>query len=324
MSLLEVKNLKVFYRQKNGFLKPDKILRAVNDVSFSLEKNQIIGLVGESGCGKSTLGRAILKLENIEEGSVVVDGIDMASLKGQKLRKFRKNIQMIFQNPYSSLNPRMTVKDTLDEVLSLHTKLDESWREKRILELLKQVDLPSNSLNRYPHQFSGGQRQRIGIARALAAQPKIIIADEPVSALDVSVQASIINLLGKIKKQHQCSFLFIAHDLGVIEHISDVIIVMYLGKIVELGNSKEVCANPQHPYTKALLSAVPSLQANKQKRIILKGDIPSPYEEIKGCPFHPRCPMAKAECQEANPSLISADGSEPLSSCLFPEEVKNL
>lgn len=326
MTLLKVRNLNVFYRKKGGLFRKDKVLHAVKNVSFDLEENQIIGLVGESGCGKSTLGRAIMQLEKIHSGSIEFDGVELQSLKGGKLRKFRKNFQMIFQDPYSSLNPRMTVRTALDEILKLHTKLDESWREKRIVELLESVGLNYEALNRYPHQFSGGQRQRIGIARALAVQPKLIVADEPVSALDVSVQASIINLLSDIRNRSHISFIFIAHDLSVVEHISDTIMVMYLGEIVESGPAHEVVSNPQHPYTKSLLSAVPKLTDTPEKnsRILLKGDPPSPYETYSGCPFFSRCPMAKAECGTSAVSLVSADGSNHLSSCLYPEEVQNL
>ncbi|MBR2509666.1 MAG: ATP-binding cassette domain-containing protein [Lentisphaeria bacterium] len=326
MALLEVRDLNVCYRKKGGLFRKDKILHAVKNVSFDLEENQIIGLVGESGCGKSTLGRAIMQLESIQSGSIKFDGVDMQTLKGAKLRKFRKNFQMIFQDPYSSLNPRMTIHAAMDEILKLHTRLDESWREKRIVELLEAVGLNYEALNRYPHQFSGGQRQRIGIAKALAVQPKLIVADEPVSALDVSVQASIINLLSEIRKRSFISFIFIAHDLSVVEHISDIIMVMYLGEIVESGPAHEVVANPQHPYTKALLSAVPKITDTPENnsRILLKGDPPSPYEKHTGCPFFSRCPMSKPECGTSAVSLVSADGSNHLSSCLYPEEVKNL
>ena len=326
MALLTIRNLNVCYRKKNGIFGKEKILRAVKNVSFDIAENSIIGLVGESGCGKSTLGRAIMQLEKIESGSIHFNDIDLAALKGAQLRKFRKNFQMIFQDPYSSLNPRMTIRDPLDEVLKIHTKLDESWREKRIVELLQSVGLNYEALNRYPHQFSGGQRQRIGIARALAVQPKLIVADEPVSALDVSVQASIINLLSDIRKKSLISFIFIAHDLSVVEHISDTIMVMYLGEIVESGPAHEVVRNPKHPYTKALLSAVPKISDTPQNnsRILLNGEPPSPYEERTGCPFFNRCPMAKNDCATCSTSLVSADGSNHLSSCLYPEEVENL
>lgn len=325
MSVLKVENLKVYY-YKNGFLRGKQPpLKAVDGVSFELKENEIIGLVGESGCGKSTLGRALVRLEDSHSGSVMLDDVDVLALKGKKLREFRKNIQFIFQDPYSSLNPRMTVGEILDEVLAIHTKLDKVWREKRIVQLLEQVGISPTAMNRYVHQFSGGQRQRIGIARALAVQPKVIIADEPVSALDVSVQSQIINLLSDIRKKSRSSFIFIAHDLAVVEHISDRIMVMYLGRIVESGPAREVCSNPQHPYTKALLSAVPKLDLNAPNRIMLSGDVPSACSEIKGCAFYSRCPMRRAECLEHDTFLMSADGSEEhYTSCLFPEEVRDL
>ena len=326
MALLEVRDLNVCYRKKNGIFSRENILHAVKNVSFNVEENQIIGLVGESGCGKSTLGRAIMQLTPAESGEIIFDGVDLKSLKGSKLRKFRKNFQMIFQDPYSSLNPRMTIHAALDEVLKLHTKLDETWREKRIVNLLESVGLNYEALNRYPHQFSGGQRQRIGIARALAVQPKLIVADEPVSALDVSVQASIINLVSEIRKTSRISFIFIAHDLSVVEHISDIIMVMYLGEIVESGPAHEVVRNPRHPYTRALLSAVPKITDTPQNntRILLQGEPPSPYQERSGCAFCNRCPMAKEECRPSSMALVSADGTDHMSSCLFPEEVPNL
>lgn len=326
MSVLKVENLKVYYSE-NGFLrKKAPPLRAVDGVSFELKENEIIGLVGESGCGKSTLGRALVRLEQLHAGSVMLDDIDVLKLKGSKLRKFRKNIQFIFQDPYSSLNPRMTVGEILDEVLAIHTDLDKKERKKEIAKLLEQVGIAPAAMERYIHQFSGGQRQRIGIARALAVQPKVIIADEPVSALDVSVQSQIINLLSEIRKKTDTSFIFIAHDLAVVEHISDRIMVMYLGKIVEMGPSHEVTGNPQHPYTKALLSAVPKLDLNGVNRIMLHGDVPSARSEIKGCAFYSRCPMRRDECLSHEASLVAVDdgNSEHFSSCLFPNEVREL
>jgi len=279
MSLLEVKNLKTWYPVKKGWFKED-------------------------GCGKSTLGKTIIRLENPTEGSVIINGKDIAKLTNRELRKERTDFQMIFQDPYGSLNPRMNILQTLDEVLLVHSKLNKSERYKRIVELLSLVGLREEQLTRYPHQFSGGQRQRIGIARALAVEPKLIIADEPVSALDVSVQAQIINLLKEIQEKTQISFLFIAHDLAVVEHISARIMVMYLGKIVESGTSNEVCNTPKHPYTKALLSAVPSLNPEmRKKRIVLEGDVPSPIYPPSGCYFHPRCPNATDICKKTAPFL---------------------
>lgn len=304
MSLLEVKNLKTWYPVKKGWFKEELFVKAVDGVSFDIKQGETVGLVGESGCGKSTLGRTIIRLEDPTEGSVLINGKDIAKLSNRELRKERTDFQMIFQDPYGSLNPRMNILQTLDEVLVVHSKLNKNERYKRIVELLSLVGLREEQLTRYPHQFSGGQRQRIGIARALAVEPKLIIADEPVSALDVSVQAQIINLLKEIQEKTQISFLFIAHDLAVVEHISARIMVMYLGKIVESGTSNDVCNTPKHPYTKALLSAVPSLDPEmRKKRIVLEGDVPSPISPPSGCYFHPRCPIATDICKSEAPTL---------------------
>ncbi|MDD3115836.1 MAG: dipeptide ABC transporter ATP-binding protein [Victivallaceae bacterium] len=309
MPLLEVKNLKVWYPLKAGWFSPKKYVRAVDGVSFYLEKSETLGLVGESGCGKSTLGRALVKLENPTEGSITLNEINIGSLNGGALRRARKNFQMIFQDPYGSLNPRMTIFRALDEVLKLHSNRNRVERAERVAELLGMVGMDAAQMHRYPHQFSGGQRQRIGIARALAVEPEFIIADEPVSALDVSVQAQIINLLQDIQEKTGVSFLFIAHDLAVVEHVSKRIMVMYLGKIVETGTARAICRTPLHPYTNALLSAVPAIDRNGRKRIILPGDVPSPITPPSGCPFHPRCPIATAECAQNTPEL-SATGSD--------------
>jgi oligopeptide/dipeptide ABC transporter ATP-binding protein len=311
MPLLEVKELKTWYPVKSGWFQPKKFLRAVDGVSFSMERGETLGLVGESGCGKSTLGRTIVRLETPAGGEVLLDGVDLASLKGGALRDARKRFQMIFQDPYGSLNPRMSVANALDEVLSIHTSLDKEGRRARMVELLEMVGLGEQHLDRFPHQFSGGQRQRIGIARALAVEPEIIVADEPVSALDVSVQAQIVNLLVDIQERTGVAFLFIAHDLAVVEHMSDRIMVMYLGRIVESGPAAEVCSNPKHPYTEALLSAVPVLDPEtKRQRIVLPGDVPSPTAPPPGCPFHPRCPKATDKCREACPELEPVEGAE--------------
>lgn len=304
MPLLEVKNLKTWYPVKGSWLKEKQFVKAVDGVTFDVKQCETVGLVGESGCGKSTLGRTIIRLEDPTEGNVIIDGEDIALLKRDQLRKSRTKFQMIFQDPYGSLNPRMTILRAFDEVLHIHTDLDKEARYKRMTELLNMVGLREEQLHRYPHQFSGGQRQRIGIARALAVEPKLMIADEPVSALDVSVQAQIINLLIEIQQKTQIAFLFIAHDLAVVEHISSRIMVMYLGKIVESGNSSDICKNPKHPYTKALLSAVPTLDPEtRRKRIVLEGDVPSPMSPPPGCPFHPRCPIAEEICKKDFPVL---------------------
>ena len=320
MALLEVEDLKVYYPVRGGWFRPKRYLRAVDGVSFSLEAGETLGLVGESGCGKSTLGRALVRLENPAGGRVMLDGRDMAALKGCELRRARKNFQMIFQDPYGSLNPRLTIFQALDEVLALHFRLNRAERLERAAALLERVGLTAEALNRYPHQFSGGQRQRIGIARALAAEPRFIVADEPVSALDVSVQASIINLLDDIRRETRTSFLFIAHDLAVVEHISSRILVMYLGHVVEEAPARELVGSPRHPYTQALLSAVPTLDANGRKRIVLPGDVPSPLDPPAGCPFHPRCPVARERCRSEVPPLASPDGTARLCSCFYASE----
>ena len=317
MALLEVEDLKVYYPVRGGWFRPKRYLRAVDGVSFSLEAGETLGLVGESGCGKSTLGRALVRLENPAAGRVMLDGRDMAALKGRELRRARKNFQMIFQDPYGSLNPRLTIFQALDEVLALHFRLNRAERLERAAALLERVGLTAEALNRYPHQFSGGQRQRIGIARALAAEPRFIVADEPVSALDVSVQASIINLLDDIRRETRTGFLFIAHDLAVVEHISSRILVMYLGHVVEEAPARELVGSPRHPYTQALLSAVPTLDANGRKRIVLPGDVPSPLSPPSGCPFHPRCPRSQPKCAAEAPPLVSPDGSARRCACFF-------
>ncbi len=323
MSLLEVKNLKTWYPVRGGWFKPSRFVKALNDVSFDLETGETVGLVGESGCGKSTLGRTLVRLETPVGGSFKIDGIDISGLKGRRLRQERKNFQMIFQDPYGSLNPRMTIHAAMDEVLSLHTDLKRRQRTEKTAQLLEMVGLRSVHMYRYPHQFSGGQRQRIGIARALAVNPKLIIADEPVSALDVSVQAQIINLLQDIQQQTGVAYLFIAHDLAVVEHISNRIMVMYLGKIVESGPSRDICSTPAHPYTKALLSAVPMIDnVTGRKRIILPGDVPSPLDPPSGCPFHPRCPLAQDRCRTEAPELMPVNSeSSHCTACFFADRI---
>ena len=304
MPLLTATGLKKYYPVARGlFAKPD-FVRAVDDVSFTLERGETLGLVGESGCGKSTLARLLLRLEDPTSGSIQLDGVEMTSIRGEKLRKMRGKFQMIFQDPYGSLNPRMSIFSILEEALKLHTALDAPGRAARIRELLELVGLNPDYAMRHPHQFSGGQRQRIGIARALAVDPAFIIADEPVSALDVSVQAQIVNLLQDIQKQTGVAFLFIAHDLAVVEHICHRIMVMYLGRIMEIGPAEELCSDPLHPYSLALLSSVPQIDISKRRhRIILNGDVPSPLNPPAGCHFHTRCPFATARCAEEIPPL---------------------
>jgi len=305
MSLLEVTSLKVHFPVKRGLFSGAKAyVRAVDGVSFSLEPGETLGLVGESGCGKTTLGRAVIRLVEPSAGTISFAGEEISSLSESELRARRRQFQMIFQDPYGSLNPRMLVEDIVGEALDVHHLAENAAaRRKRVLELLGAVGLNAAHAQRYPHEFSGGQRQRIGIARALAVSPKLIICDEPVSALDVSVQAQIVNLLQDLQQQHGLAYLFIAHDLAVVEHISHRVAVMYLGKIVESGSAKELVRTPKHPYTQALISAIPVVDpVSKRQRILLPGDVPSPLDPPGGCPFHPRCPIAETRCRADIPS----------------------
>ena len=321
MPLLEVDDLAVYYPVKSGIWGKKKMLKAVDGVSFTIERGETVGLVGESGCGKSTLGRAVVKLEEPCRGTIRLDGVDMAAVKGAQLRKMRQKFQMIFQDPYGSLNPRMTVFAALDEVISLHRKLTPADRRKQAVELLELVGLPPEALDRYPHQFSGGQRQRIGIARALALEPDLVVADEPVSALDVSVQASIVNLLEDIQRKRGTAFLFIAHDLAVVEHISNRILVMYLGNIVEEAPAHELVADPKHPYTRMLIDAIPLLtpMAERGKLSAPAAEAVSQIELPSGCPFHPRCPHATDKCKKEKPQLLPVNGSKRRCACFLQE-----
>jgi len=308
--LLEVSGLKMHFPITKGIIFQRQVgaIKAVDGIDFTMYKGETLGLVGESGCGKSTTGRAILQLYRPTEGNVVFEGKDLTKTKGEDLRKMRRRMQMIFQDPYASLNPRMTVGSIIGEPLEVHgigsTKRE---RQERVQELLKTVGLNPYFVNRYPHEFSGGQRQRIGVARALAVNPAFIVCDEPISALDVSIQAQIINLLEDLQDNLELTYLFIAHDLSVVRHISDRIAVMYLGKIVELATRDELYANPMHPYTQALLSAVPipdPVVETQRKRIILEGDVPSPANPPKGCNFSTRCPRVMDVCREKDPEFI--------------------
>ena len=306
MSLLKVSDLKVHFPVKHGLFSRVKAhVKAVDGVSLHIEPGETLGLVGESGCGKTTLGRAIIRLIDPTAGKVEFDGEEITQLRGGELRTRRRQFQMIFQDPYSSLNPRMTVGQIVGEALDIHKLVpDRGAKVARVTELLKSVGLDPIYSQRYPHEFSGGQRQRIGIARALAVEPKLIVCDEPVSALDVSVQAQIINLLKDMQVQKGLAYLFIAHDLAVVEHISQRVMVMYLGKAVELAESKIVCREPKHPYSQALISAVPVVDPDsKRQRILLPGDVPSPINMPSGCTFHPRCPVAEARCKVEVPAL---------------------
>lgn len=313
--LVEVKNLKKYFPARKGvFGQKKSVVKAVDDVSFSIQKGETLGLVGESGCGKSTTGRMLIKLLEPTEGQIVFEGKDLSELNKSEIRSARKNFQMIFQDPYASLNPRMKIKDIINEPLVIHG-YDIEQREQRVNELLDIVGLSAAQGDRYPHEFSGGQRQRIGIARALAISPKLIIADEPVSALDVSIQSQILNLLKDLQNEFHLTYLFISHNLSVVEHISDRVGVMYLGKIVEIADQETLYKNPLHPYTKSLLSAVPIPDPKiKRERIILKGDIPSPANPPSGCTFHTRCPFATKQCRQEVPTLRNV-GNEQYVSC---------
>ena len=306
MPFLELADLRTHFPVEKGLLFQRLLgtVKAVDGVSLRVEKGETLGLVGESGCGKSTLGRTIIQMIRPTSGTVSLDGVDLATLNRKKLRAARANFQMIFQDPYATLNPRMTVFDTLSEAVRAHRQVPDITVE--VSEILRHVGLASHSFGKYPHEFSGGQRQRIAIARALAVRPKLIIADEPVSALDVSIQAQILNLLSQIRREMDLTMIFISHDLSVVKHISDRIAVMYLGRIVETGMADEVVERPLHPYTKALVSAVPipdPVREKTRRRITLQGDPPSPINPPAGCPFHPRCAYAIPQCAMQVPSL---------------------
>jgi oligopeptide/dipeptide ABC transporter ATP-binding protein len=303
--LLSVQHLKKYFPIHKGVLsRVAAYVKAVDDISFAINRGETFGLVGESGCGKTTAGRAILRLLEPDAGTLRFDGIDLMSLGKQELRRKRRDMQIIFQDPYASLNPRMTIRSIVGEPFAIHNIASGSERESRVSELLKTVGLDPSVMNRYPHEFSGGQRQRVGIARALALKPKLIVADEPVSALDVSIQAQIINLLSDLQQQLGLTYLFISHAIPVIEYISTRIGVMYLGKLVEVGTSAQICTAPKHPYTQALLKAVPIPDpAAKKERVILGGDVPTPINPPSGCRFHTRCPIAVERCKIEEPPL---------------------
>lgn len=322
-NILEVNQIKKYYKIKTGLLQKTQYVKAVDDVSFSIKKGQTFGLVGESGCGKSTLGKVIIRLEDATSGSIIVNGEDITRLQGKKLRKSRQQYQMIFQDPYASLNPMQMVGDIISEPILNYKKLPKEEIKKEVLYLLKCVGLSEDAYYKYAHEFSGGQRQRVGIARALALRPSLIVADEPVSALDVSVQSQVLNLLKDLQEQFKLSYLFIAHDLSVVKHISDVIGVMYLGHIVEIASDKEIYENPKHPYTKALISSIPQIDKHNNNRIILKGELPSPSNPPQGCPFHTRCPIAKDKCKENIPQLKDI-GKEHQVACFYVDKVGDL
>jgi oligopeptide/dipeptide ABC transporter ATP-binding protein len=304
-AILKVKNLKKYFEVGGGFLGGAGLsIRAVDDVSFHVRPGETFGLVGESGCGKTTLGQTIIRLYDPTAGQIIFDGTDISALGPRQMRPYRRQIQMIFQDPSASLDPRMTVGSVVAEPLNVFGIGSKSERRDRVQELLRVVGLNSYFSNRYPHEFSGGQRQRIGIARALALNPKLVICDEPVSALDVSIQAQVLNLLKSLQAQFSLTYLFIAHNLAVVAHISDRVGVMYLGKLVEIGEAREITERPRHPYTQALISAVPVPDPNRARgRIILQGDVPSPANPPTGCRFNPRCPIAQPNCSVDEPEL---------------------
>ena len=321
-TLLRVEDLKIYYPVAGiGFGKKE-FVKAVDGVTFEVKKGEVFGIVGESGCGKSTLGRGVCKLENLTSGHVYLDGDDITEYNDLRMRSVRKKVQMVFQDPYASLNPRMSVFDIIAEPLLVHHLYqDKADLEKKVLDLLHRVGLDDYHANRYPHEFSGGQRQRIGIARALAVEPSLIIADEPVSALDVSIQAQVLNLLNELKHDLDLTYIFVAHDLSVVEYISDRVGVMYLGNFVEVGEKEKIYSNPMHPYTQALLSAVPVPDPTaKRERILLEGSIPSAHKPPTGCKFHTRCPKCMECCKTQAPERYEVDDGHYVYCHLYDKE----
>jgi oligopeptide transport system ATP-binding protein len=324
-ALLTAEHVKKYFPVKKGIIFEHEVARvhAVDDVSFEIRRGETLGLVGESGCGKSTLGRCIVRLHDLTDGRVVFEGRDISNLSRKQLRPVRRELQIVFQDPYASLNPRQRVGSIVGAPLEIHGLASGREMRRRVQELLELVGLQPEHVNRFPHEFSGGQRQRIGVARALALQPKLVVADEPVSALDVSIQAQVLNLLADLQDELDLTYLFVAHDLGVVRHVSDRIAVMYLGKIVEISPAQALYARPIHPYTEALLSAVPipdPAEAARRERIVLEGDVPSPINPPSGCRFHPRCRYATEICSQVEPPLVDhADGH--LAACHHPLNV---
>jgi len=320
-NILIVKNLKKYYPISNMSLKRKAYVKAVDDISFTIKRGTTMGLVGESGCGKTTVGRTILRLHDVTDGEVVFDGKNLAEVPPRELRKLRPQMQMIFQDPYSSLSPRLPVGEIIGEAVKEHKLVPKSEYRSYILKVMRDCGLQPHYFYRYPHEFSGGQRQRISIARAVALKPKFIICDEPVSALDVSIQAQIINLMKDLQEQYGYTYLFISHDLSVVEYLSDTIGVMYLGSMMEIGDKKRIFAKPMHPYTKALLSAVPKPDPDvKMNRIILEGDIPSPVNPPSGCKFRTRCPHAMKICAEKAPVLKEYEDDHKVACHLYDQE----
>ncbi|HHY16727.1 MAG TPA: dipeptide ABC transporter ATP-binding protein [Firmicutes bacterium] len=319
--ILDVRNLKTYFSLKGGFLSKKRgVVKAVDGVSFSVKRGETLGLVGESGCGKTTTGKSILRLIEPTEGEVVFEGVDLLSLGGHEMRKMRREMQLIYQDPYSSLNPRLTVGEIVGEPLLVHGVLDGQARKRKVRELLDIVGLATEHAYRYPHEFSGGQRQRIGIARALALNPKLIVCDEPVSALDVSIQSQILNLLCDLQEEFGLTYIFIAHGLAAVKHISQRVAVMYLGKIVEIAGSKDIYQEPLHPYTRGLISAIPVPNPRKKKeRILLEGDVPSPINPPDGCRFHTRCSKCFDRCREEEPFFVDKGDGHLVACHLYDE-----
>lgn len=321
-TLLRVEDLKIYYPVAGSGFGKKEFVKAVDGVTFEVKQGEVFGIVGESGCGKSTLGRGVCKLENLTSGHVYLDGEDITEYNDRRMRSIRKKVQMVFQDPYASLNPRMSVFDIIAEPLLVHHLYqDKADLEKKVLDLLHRVGLDDYHANRYPHEFSGGQRQRIGIARALAVEPSLIIADEPVSALDVSIQAQVLNLLNELKHDLDLTYIFVAHDLSVVEYISDRVGVMYLGNFVEVGEKEKIYSNPMHPYTQALLSAVPVPDPTaKRERILLEGSIPSAHKPPTGCKFHTRCPKCMECCKTQAPERYEVDDGHYVYCHLYDKE----
>lgn len=321
-TLLRVEDLKIYYPVAGSGFGKKEFVKAVDGVTFEVKKGEVFGIVGESGCGKSTLGRGVCKLENLTSGHVYLDGEDITEYNDRRMRSVRKKVQMVFQDPYASLNPRMSVFDIIAEPLLVHHLYqDKADLEKKVLDLLHRVGLDDYHANRYPHEFSGGQRQRIGIARALAVEPSLIIADEPVSALDVSIQAQVLNFLNELKHDLDLTYIFVAHDLSVVEYISDRVGVMYLGNFVEVGEKEKIYSNPMHPYTQALLSAVPVPDPTaKRERILLEGSIPSAHKPPTGCKFHTRCPKCMECCKTQAPERYEVDDGHYVYCHLYDKE----